>query len=503
MSTNQSYAISGGHEYTVDAAKQILDSGGNAIDAAIAAYWMSMVAEPFMANAGAGGFAMIREPKGKMLSLDFFCQTPKSKMSAEQSDLFPITVDFGETTENFYVGMASVAVPGAIAALWEMHQRWATIPMKELIQPAIEATKAGIPLDEFQSYECQLLECIFELDPRGKAIFQNTEGKLKQKGEKISLDYFPDFAETIAIEGADLFYKGEIANAIVDLCDDKGGNLTMDDFGDYRLNLSKPFSYSWNERIVYSNPFPSVGAMIQAAILKGLEKQGETIQPRSVSHFELISTISKEIYDIKGNPIKLRSYLSEKGISIPPQLSQSYKWGGTSHFNIVDKDGMAISLSTSIGEGSGTFIPGTDMQLNNMLGELALLPNGIHSWEPDVRLQSMMCPTMITDQQNSLLMQIGSGGAGRIPFAMAQTIYNHLELSMDLPNAISFPRVIYDGQRYQIEKGYEEIPNNIDHKLWDISSLYFGGTHAIVKQKGRYSAIGDPRRYGKAMVHQG
>ena len=499
MKDQNTYAISGGHQYTVDAAKQILDNGGNAIDAAIASYWMCMVAEPFMASAGAGGFAMIKEPEGKMLSMDFFCQTPKTKRAPKHSDLFPITVDFGTTTENFYVGMASVAVPGAIAALWEMHSRWATIPMKELIQPAIDATRTGIPIDEFQSYECELLECIYKLDPRGREIFLKTDGQRKKYGESVSMNYFVDFAETMAIEGADLFYKGEIATSIVDLCNDKGGNLTMDDFVSYNLNIGPSFSYPWNDKIVHGNPFPSVGAMIQAAILKGLEGN-EFIRPRSKAHFDLISNISQKVFGIKDDLSLLTQYLSDQGIVFNYLKHNSHKWGGTSHFNIVDKDGLAISLSTSIGEGSGTFIPGTDMQLNNMLGELALLPNGIHSWDIDVRLQSMMCPTMVTDQQNNLLMQIGSGGAGRIPFAMAQTIFNHFELGMKLEDSIAFPRVIYDGSSFQIEQGYEEIPSSTDHKFWDTSSLFFGGTHAIIQSDDRYEAFGDPRRYGKASV---
>ena len=500
MNHSNKYAVSAGHQYTVDAADQILSSGGNAIDAAIAAYWMCMVAEPFMASAGAGGFAMIREPSGKMLSFDFFCQTPQTKMKPEHSDLFPITVDFGATTENFYVGMASVAVPGAIAVLWEMHKRWATIPMKELIQPAINATKKGIALDEFQSYECELLECIYQLDPRGRAIFQNDNGVRKTQGEIISMAQFPDFAETIAIEGADLFYKGEIANSIVKLCKEKGGNLTMNDFESYQLNVSKPFSYRWKEHSVHGNPFPSVGAMIQAAILKAIEANGSVVRLKSKEHFELIRSISHDVYNIKGDLLKLKAYLASVGVSVQSPNHNSHKWGGTSHFNIVDKDGMAISLSTSIGEGSGTFVEGTDMQLNNMLGELALLPNGIHSWDKDVRLQSMMCPTLITDLDNNLLMQIGSGGAGRIPFAMAQTIYGHLQKDMSLYDAIAFPRIIYDGKRYQVEEGFEQIPSDIDHKEWDTSSLYFGGTHAIAHRESDFVAVGDPRRYGKAIA---
>ena len=498
MNRNKSYAVSGGHQYTVDAAQQILDNGGNAIDAAIAAYWMCMVAEPFMASAGAGGFAMIREPQGNLVSMDFFCQTPKSKRKPVDSDLFPITVDFGTTTEDFYVGMASVAVPGAIAALWEMHRRWATIPMKELVQPAISATKMGVALDAFQTYECELLECIFKLDPRGRSIFFNESGDLKQLGEKISLDRFPDFAESMAIEGEDLFYRGEIANTIVKLCNDKGGNLSMQDFNDYRLNITSPFSYNWKGYTVNSNPFPSVGAMIQACMLKEIEVDGSQYRSGSAKHFSQISNISKKIYDLKSHLSRIQNHLRSLNILIPNSTSKSHKWGGTSHFNIVDNDGMAISLSTSIGEGNGTFVPGTDMQLNNMLGELSLLPNGIHNWETDVRLQSMMCPTMIT-KDNKLQMLIGSGGAGRIPFAMAQTINNHLNMKMSLSEAVDFSRIIYDGVQYQVEQGYEHISDTIDYKSWDTSSLYFGGTHAISSVGKVLDAVGDPRRHGKAI----
>jgi len=305
--------------------------------------------------------------------------------------------------------------------------------------------------------------------PRGRSIFFNESGDLKQLGEKISLDRFPDFAESMAIEGEDLFYRGEIANTIVKLCNDKGGNLSMQDFNDYRLNITSPFSYNWKGYTVNSNPFPSVGAMIQACMLKEIEVDGSQYRSGSAKHFSQISNISKKIYDLKSHLSRIQNHLRSLNILIPNSTSKSHKWGGTSHFNIVDND-----------------------------GELSLLPNGIHNWETDVRLQSMMCPTMIT-KDNKLQMLIGSGGAGRIPFAMAQTINNHLNMKMSLSEAVDFSRIIYDGVQYQVEQGYEHISDTIDYKSWDTSSLYFGGTHAISSVGKVLDAVGDPRRHGKAI----
>lgn len=500
MKNHSQYAISGGHQLTIDAAENILSSGGNAVDAAISAYWMCMVAEPFMASAGAGGFAMIREPNRKTTAVDFFCQTPKSKLNANDLEFFPITVDFGSTTEDFYVGMGSVAVPGAIAMLFELHNRWATIPMKELIQPAITMSKQGVVLDPFQSYECELLESIYKLSATGQRLFVNPDGSIKSEGERVTMNNFASFAEAIASEGPDLFYRGEISDKISKLCSERGGHLNRNDFEQYQVNISQPFLYKWNDYIIHSNPFPSVGAMILAAILKDIE-QAELWNEEflSNSHLNSLKHIVKSNYEVKQDLTSLLSKLANFDIPITNPDYKAHKWGGTSHFNIVDRDGMAVSLSTSIGEGCGTFIEGTDMQLNNMLGELALLPNGLHSWEKDVRLQSMMCPTIVTDDNQNLQMLIGSGGAGRIPFAMAQTINNHIGYGLNLQKAIASPRIIYDGSQFQIESGFEK--NDVDEldNYWNAGSLYFGGTHAI-SVLNDIQASGDQRRYGKSIL---
>ena len=144
-----SYAISGGHQKTIEAAEIILQQGGNAVDAAIAAYLVSFISEPCMASLGAGGFAMINDTKEVKL-VDFFCQTPLSKKSEPEQEFFPVVVDFGNTKEAFHVGKGSIAVPGAIAGIYKMHEVWGRLPMTELIEPALKWANQGIKLDKFQ-----------------------------------------------------------------------------------------------------------------------------------------------------------------------------------------------------------------------------------------------------------------------------------------------------------------------------------------------------------------
>ena len=175
---------------------------------------------------------------------------------------------------------------------------------------------------------------------------------------------------------------------------------------------------------------------------------------------------------------------------------------GTSHFNILDKQGNAIALTTTIGEGCVYFIPGTDMQMNNVLGEPFLLPYGLDSWMPNMRLNSMMTPVMITDDAG-VSMITGSGGASRIPFVIAQVIAYVYEEGMDLYRATEKGRINVQDETLHVEEGneiYESI-RDMQEVHWKGLNLYFGGVHSIYRDdKGGIQAAGDSRRYGVGEV---
>ena len=491
------YAMSGGHEITLAAAQSILDQGGNAFDAAISAYFTSFVAEPCMASAGAGGFANIYTSTGEQIVADFFCQTPEYDGSQSADGLKPITVDFGTSQEVFYAGPASMGVPGAILFIYQLHERYATLPMEQLMAFAKNAAIEGVELNTFQSIDFSLLEDIFRMDDSVQDVFFNTDGTIKQEGDLIQLPQYADFLDRLLVEGPDLMYTGDIARQIVDDVQAAGGVLTLDDLKNYKVNWSKPLKVPFDDYTINLPPESSTGSWILANIFKDL--QGI---PKG-KEFDI--ALAKSFYKLAHTPTDLQVFkdlYSDKGID---QLAGNNAIKGTSHFNIVDQWGNAIALTTSIGEGSGYFIPGTHMQMNNMLGEPSLLPNGIGSWLPSQRLNSMMCPVVITDAKFDLNMILGSGGAGRIPYVIAQVILNSLKHHMELQESIIAPRLFIDKEQVHYEKGFDLPLIDIlsDALRWDEPSLFFGGVHAIqLDDRQNYISQGDFRRFGVVNTSQ-
>jgi len=287
-----SYAISGGHQKTIEAAEIILSQGGNAVDAAIAAYLVSFISEPCMASLGAGGFAMINDTQSIKL-VDFFCQTPKFKKKISDQQFFPVVVDFGNTQEEFQVGKGSIAVPGAVAGMYKMHEAWGKIPFNELFAPALEWSKEGIALDTFQAYDITLLQNIFKLNPEGRKLFFGDDGKLKTEGQIIKMPQFHDFLDALKHEGQDLFYKGEIARQISEDMRD-GGHLTRADFEEYKVNITDPISFRFFDHQIYTPGFPSVGGMLITALLNTFQDLSvkDNMLFLTIEHFQRLLDIS-------------------------------------------------------------------------------------------------------------------------------------------------------------------------------------------------------------------
>ena len=484
-------AIAAGHEETLATAKLILQEGGNAFDAAIAAYLSMFITEPCMASAGAGGFAMCYTPKKGVEMLDFFTQTPLSKPKLDKRDFYPIKVNFGNEVETFHVGLASAATPGAIAGIYELHRRYGSMPMSTLIQPAMKLAKEGLLLNTFQALDLTLLEAIFRVDPSVKSVFFNGD-ELKKEGELLHFPHFADFLEFLNSEGANGFYKGEISKVVANDSLERGGYLRRSDFENYKAIWRKPLIINGKYKVCLPNA-PSLGGAIMALLLH-FKKEFEGDFTNAMAHVKTHCSMPAQL---------------EEGIRLNyPDFDFSLKndskaTKGTSHFNIIDKYGNAIALTSTIGEGSGYFIPGTDMQMNNMLGEDFLLPNGFHSWQSNVRLNSMMTPTIVLDTADQFKYAGGSGGAGRIPYMIAQVIDNLFEQNMSLQSATERGRIHYQDGVLHFEKGakFREISNGIELNEWNEQSLFFGGVHSIYHNKeGRLQAQGDARRYGVAEV---
>jgi gamma-glutamyltranspeptidase/glutathione hydrolase len=173
---------------------------------------------------------------------------------------------------------------------------------------------------------------------------------------------------------------------------------------------------------------------------------------------------------------------------------------GTTHISTIDADGNSASLTLSNGEGSGQLLPGTGIMLNNMLGEEDLNPEGFNRWPCDVRVSSMMAPTLAEDHRH--LIAIGSGGSNRLRTAILQTLCNLIDFGMSPEEAVNAPRIHVERGRLDIEPGFPQdsldslCGQHPDHRVWDAHNLFFGGTHTVCWDGTTFTGAGDPRRGG-------
>lgn len=484
------FAIAAGHERTAQAASEILKLGGNAIDAAIAALMMAWVAEPCLSSAGGGGFALVRTANGDAKVFDFFCQTPQKRRPMSEVDFFPVLVNFGDAQETFHVGKGATAMPGAVAGIFALHQQHGSLPMHELAQPAILAAKEGVPVKDFQRFSFELLAPILKLSKHGEALyFQNDQ--IIPVGTILKLPQLADYLDYLSREGKNAFYQGEIAQQIVQDYQANGGFLTMADFEAYEVKIRQPLHFTYRDQIILTTPEPSIGGMLIQLVLQQLSKSNAFPDYRSAAYIESLHAAFSNVNAIDKTPEKLRAAL---------QHWQQQTWGSTTHFSIADRWGNIVSLTSSNGEGCGYFVKGTDIQLNNMLGEAVLMPKGFHSWQENVRLNSMMTPTIVLDKKLKPTVALGTGGASRIAFAIAQILHLIIDHKLPIAEAIEASRVHLEHNTFHIEAGFDDLPpaNHFPQqvKYWHQRSLFFGGIHAIQQQGKTWQAVGDARRQG-------
>ncbi len=486
------YAIAAGHIDTARTAEEILLAGGNAVDAAIAAAMASWVAEPLMTSAGGGGFAAVHQPNGQQTFFDFFVQTPGQKRPLKEVDIRPLKVNFGDTTEVFYTGSGTTAVPGFIDGLFTLHKRYARMPMSELIQPACQLASRGIHLNPFQIYCIELLDEMLRRDPHSRRLFYRN-GHIITEKDAFVMGHICDLLDTLAREGRDFFYRGEPARKLAALHRENGGQIRLQDLADYRCQSIRPLRLRHRGLHITTFPPPNMGGALLALLLHRMHHHR---QPPATSHspeharwlFECLQGISE---------------LKHQRQALYRALQESSLWGNTTHFSILDQDGMAVSLTSSNGEGCGRFLPGTDIQLNNMLGEPALQPEGLHTWLPGQRLSSMMCPTLVCLPSGKLHSALGSAGAGRIPFAIAQVLHFMLDYPTPLRKAVNAARTYLHRGLFELEAGFQTVPPEkfpeVQLRHWSRKSLYFGGVNAVAIENGRFLSAADARREGVAL----
>jgi gamma-glutamyltranspeptidase/glutathione hydrolase len=508
-----------GHPETSRAAARILTEGGNAFDAALAGLAAACVAEPMLASLGGGGFLMAKPAVGDARVYDFFVQTPRHRESAGALDFYPILADFGTATQEFHIGMGSIAVPGVVAGMFEVHRQQCRLPLSEILSPAIEMARQGVTMNAFQSSISHILSPILQAAPEAMQLVATHErpDRIAAPGEVVVQTEQAAALEALVDGGPDLFYRGEMATRLVRDCQENGGLLCRKDLADYRVKLRKPVRFSSHGADFFFNSLPSPSGCLIAFALGLLEEEDLAHQPwgharhcRSLARaMQAAGRLRRETRaDTELDEEAVRAILAPQHIDQWRSMMRSHPLAsrGTTHISVADAEGNLASLTVSNGEGCAYVLPGTGIMLNNMLGEEDLSPNGFHQWRPNHRMASMMCPA-VASLPDGTWVALGSGGSNRIRSAVLQVLINLFEFQMPLAEAVAAPRLHLEGKHLSVEKGFHEsaidalVEEWPDYRVWPDYNLFFGGVHAVERlPDGSFQGAGDPRRGGAVAV---
>ncbi len=510
-----------GHTETSNAARILLEEGGNAFDAALGAMCAACVCEPLLASLGGGGFLLAQAAGGDAQVFDFFTQTP----SATEGDLdfYPIQADFGTATQEFHIGLGSIAVPGVVAGLFAVHQARCQLPLKKIIEPAVHLARAGVRVNALQKYISEILQPIIEATPAASALVTPNAcpRRLAAIGDLVTNTGLADSFEALACHGPKWFYEGEPGQQLVRDCTTQGGLITLADLQRYEVILRKPVIVESHAAIISVNSPPSPGGCLIAFALSLLDKarpggrlgEQEWGSPAHAMKLARVMQASNIVRQQQGMAAGLDA-ATAAGILQPESLLQwqeTLRTGGvasrgTTHISVADADGNLASLTLSNGEGSSYVLPGSGIMLNNMLGEEDLNAEGFHRLPPGVRLASMMTPAIVSLPGEGQIA-LGSGGSNRIRSAILQVLVNMLDFNMGLESAVIAPRLHLEGEHLSLEEGFSEAAlRSLEAswpgvEQWPEPNLYFGGVHAVERlASGEFRAVGDPRRGGAVAI---
>ena len=507
--------MAAGHALTAGAAGDVLRDGGNAFDAALAALCAACACEPALASFGGGGFLLALPAGGRPRVYDFFVQTPKRRVPEDGIEFEPILIDFGPARQEFHIGRGTVAVPGMVRGFFDVHRDLCTLRVADLIAPACGLLRDGVEMTALQARLLHMLRPILAATPASLALYESGrgDGTLIGAGERLRNPDLAGLLEAMAVEGDDVFYRGEIARSLVEHLRD-GGLIGLDDLADYRTEIRAPLALDYRGVQVLTNPPPSSGGALIGfglGLLRGLPVaaapagSGRAVAMLAdvmrATRFARVETQDEE--PSRSNERMLDPALLARWQNEIRGRAPAVR--GTTHLGVIDARGNLASLTLSNGAGSGQVVPGTGIVLNNMLGEADLNLGGFHRWPLDQRMTSMMAPSALR-WPDGRQVATGSGGSNRIRSAVLQVIVNLVDHGMDVAAAVRAPRVHVEGSLLSVEGGHdrdaiaEALTEWPEHQVWDDRNVFFGGAHTAERRGDVLGGAGDPRRDGASVT---
>ena len=505
---NQTFAASAGTPYAAEAAAEAYRAGGNAADAAVAAAAAVSVTEPLLSSIGGGGFALVRDPAGEVELIDYYDAMPGKGLPASAfgagGNPRTVVLKYGAGV-NSTVGGAAVAVPGALRGWEALLERHGRLTLAQTLAPAVRLAREGFRLCKTSAMWFLVAEEVLRLTEETRKNFFNGE-RVYLEGEEMRFPELADTLEAIGEAGAGLFYEGPLARQLSSYILKEGGIITERDLAEYEAVIRDPLAVAYGPGEIYTNGAPSAGGPTLAQMLRvvsgyDLAAVPEADYVRAMAGAMRYALHDRETAYVDGDE---NAYVAERLTSEEYAEKQRRRIFGafgsphTSHTSCVDAEGFAVSITATMGYGSGLVIPGTGIPVNNTLGEPELNPKGFHALTPGERLISSMSPTIVSSEEGGLIA-LGSPGASRIPTAILQTLVNVLDFGMPLESAVLSPRFHAEGNLFAYEAGartadldrYEQV------LAYEEPSMYFGGVNAVRRTpEGLFEAAADPRRSG-------
>lgn len=508
------YAIASCTREATSVGIEIAASGGNAVDAAVGVAFDLLVSNILMCSISGGGFATVRTPDGNVETIDFFDCMPGKGLNPDYFQKYAnpqkVFLPYGVGVE-VMIGHATVGVPGTIKGLELLLKRHGTMPLKEVIAPAVEHARRGTKLSNTISSWLKISsEKVHWYTRYCKKILSTPAGAIPDAGYIVKQNDLANTLELIANYGSDVVYKGEIADAIIQEMKQGGGLITFQDLSTYEAIVREPLKTRYRNKNIFTNPPPSVGGATLVELL------------HIISHIELSDKhTAKSVTEVgKAMRIALHDKFTKyidpatneevsKELLSPEYALACYKKivpsANTTHLSCIDDTGCGVGITMSMGYGSGVAVPGTGILMDNVLGEMELNPKGYLKASPGERLISGMSPSVMYDEDTSDLVVLGTPGASRIAPCLAQIIMNLTDYKMDLLSALAAPRFHFEDHKFAIEPGVEvdrsQLNSDTEVVEFENLNMYFGGSQCVRFKKGKLpEAATDPRRSGSAQT---
>lgn len=520
-----------------DVGVEILRQGGNAIDAAVAVGFALAVTHPSAGNIGGGGFMVIKLDDGTVVTQDHREKAP----AAAFPDMFLDTAGNVDRRKSLYSAQAA-GVPGSVAGMLDALERHGSMTRQEVLAPAIRLAEQGFPLTPDMASDFARVSDSMSGYPASTAIFTNN-GEPWQAGDIWVQSDLAESLKRISEQGRDGFYRGRTADLLVAEMRRLGGMITHEDLQAYDVQWREPISGSYRGYDIWSMPPPSSGGALVVQMLNMLEPYdlgslgwgtADTIHLMVEAQRRAYADRAEHMGDPDFYPVPL-AMLTDKDYARhrfsdfdPQQASDSEDIGAgswpaesteTTHYSVMDKDGIAVSVTTTLnlGYGNRIVVPGAGFLLNNEMDDFSAKPGAPNAYgllgdeankiEPGKRMLSSMTPTIVTRNGETVLVT-GSPGGSTIINTVFQVILNTLDHGMSVEQAVASPRIHHQWQpdivRYEPDAfvdGAQQELESMGHTELRPGGYGIGDANSILVRDGVMHGTSDPRNDGGASAY--